>query len=112
MATARRRRRRPNPFRVFTRDRVLYIVGIAGIVNEGFVHPANAQNHQSLLVLYGAMVGLPTLIRGVELHLRRFDDDGTDDDRPTNGRDDRSGGESREGRPMSLRSLGVQAVTA
>lgn len=45
----------------WTRDGFTYFLGIAGIVNEAFIR--NEKPRDALLILFGSMIGLPTIIR-------------------------------------------------
>jgi hypothetical protein len=64
MMNAPQARRR---FRI-TRDGILFAVGLAGIIYETVVHSGE---NPTLLILFGAMCGLPVFLRGDEALAKR-----------------------------------------
>lgn len=60
-----------------TRDTVLFVVGLGGIINEAFIRAEPTR--PELLVLFAGMVGLPVALRRDE---GRRAADAVDDDAP------------------------------
>jgi hypothetical protein len=54
-------------FRI-TRDGILFVVGVSGIIYETVVHGGE---NPTLLILFGAMCGLPVFLRSDEMLARR-----------------------------------------
>lgn len=54
-----------------SRDTVLFIAGLAGIAHEALTRGAE---RPTLLILFGAMVGLPAFLRQDEKHKTSKDD--------------------------------------
>lgn len=58
--TSKKRRRHPRwKFRL-TRDAVIFIVGLIGIIHEAFF---TSGDRPTLLILFAAMIGLPAFLR-------------------------------------------------
>lgn len=44
-----------------TRDTIIFVTGLGGIINEAFIFDGSPR--EALLLLFGAMVGLPAFLR-------------------------------------------------
>lgn len=57
-----------------TRDSVIFLVGIGGIVNEAFIRTGDPR--ETLLILFATMCGLPAFLRMDEHRKKEEESDG------------------------------------
>lgn len=67
------------PIKPIQRDTILFGTGLAGIIYETL---AQGGERPTLLILFGAMVGLPAFLRGDEKKIHPKDDDDAEDETP------------------------------